>query len=66
MPATATASLDSDSDGMPDAWETQHGFDPSGACDTSQDKDGDGYINVEEYLNGTDPLEKIDYRKLRR
>ena len=43
-----------DSDGMPDAWEKQHGFAPNDAADTSKDKDNDGYTNIEEYLNGTD------------
>ena len=27
------------------------------------DKDGDGYTNIEEYLNGTDPTEFVDYTK---
>ena len=49
------APVDSDHDGMPDDWEDKYGLDPSGASDTSQDKDGDGYTNIEEYLNGTDP-----------
>jgi formylglycine-generating enzyme required for sulfatase activity len=46
---------DTDGDGMPDAWEKEHGFDPNSAADGSADADGDGYTNVEEYLNGTDP-----------
>jgi hypothetical protein len=25
--------------------------------------DGDGYTNIEEYLNGTDPTQYVDYRK---
>ena len=54
---------DSDSDGMPDVWETKFGFDPKTASDNSQDKDGDGYTNLEEYLNGTDPSVFIDYTK---
>ena len=28
------------------------------------DPDGDGYTNVEEYLNGTNPRERIDYTNL--
>jgi hypothetical protein len=36
---------------MPDAWETAHGLDPKDASDGSKDRDGDGYTNVEEYLN---------------
>ena len=55
---------DADHDGMPDAWEKEHGLDPAQAADNRLDADGDGYTNVEEYLNGTNPHEKIDYRNL--
>lgn len=57
------APLDSDNDGMPDAWEKQYEFDPNDASDTSKDKDNDGYTNIEEYLNRTDPTLFIDYTK---
>ena len=46
---------DLDHDGLPDQWERQHGFDPENLADGSQDADGDGYTNLEEYLNGTKP-----------
>jgi len=55
---------DSDRDGMPDVWETQYQLDPAQTGDGSQDADGDGYTNVEEYLNGTSPREKVDYTNL--
>lgn len=42
---------DADRDGMPDAWETRHGLDPVNGADGNQDRDGDGYTNVEEYIN---------------
>ena len=42
---------DSDNDGMPDDWETAHGLDPHNPADAGLDRDGDGYTNVEEYLN---------------
>ncbi len=42
---------DTDHDGMPDAWERAHGLDPANATDGSADRDGDGYTNVEAYLN---------------
>lgn len=49
------ADWDSDDDGMPNAWETAHGFDPhSPAGDFSEanaDPDGDGFTNLEDYLN---------------
>jgi formylglycine-generating enzyme required for sulfatase activity len=47
--------VDSDSDGMPDEWEKQFGLDPNNPADAAQDPDADGYTNLEEYLNGTDP-----------
>lgn len=56
-----TAPVDTDNDGMPDAWETQYGFDANNTNDNSLDTDGDGYTNVEEYLNGTDPTKFVDY-----
>jgi len=56
--------VDTDHDGMPDEWEKKHELDPTGASDGSTDLDQDGYTNVEEYLNGTSPREKIDYRNL--
>ncbi len=55
--------LDSDGDGMPDEWELRGGFNPKDASDGPQDKDSDGYTNVEECLNGTDPLVFVDYTK---
>ncbi len=55
---------DSDRDGMPDDWERNHGLDAERAADATTDLDRDGYTNVEEYLNGTDPKEFIDYRNL--
>ncbi|HXU00360.1 MAG TPA: hypothetical protein VN903_05180, partial [Polyangia bacterium] len=44
------ADFDTDGDGMPDAWETMHGFNP-GVADDKGDADCDGYTNLEEYLN---------------
>jgi hypothetical protein len=48
---------------MPNAWESKFGLDPKDLSDNTQDKDGDGYTNLEEYLNGTDPTEFVDYAK---
>ena len=45
---------DTDSDGMPDAWETAHGLDPNDASDATVDADGDGYTNIEGFLNAAD------------
>jgi hypothetical protein len=46
---------DSDGDGMPDAWEVRHGFDPSSAADAGDDADGDRRSNLEEFQFGTAP-----------
>jgi hypothetical protein len=40
---------------MPDSWETLHGFDPNDPSDRNGDSNGNGYTNLEEYLNGTAP-----------
>lgn len=49
---TGEAAPDADRDGMPDAWETGHGLDPANPEDRNGDADGDGYTNLEAYLNG--------------
>jgi hypothetical protein len=49
------APKDSDGDGMPDEWERRFGLNPTDPSDANLDKDHDGYTNIEEYLNGTDP-----------
>ncbi|WP_187263953.1 pectate lyase family protein [Pontibacter beigongshangensis] len=60
----AKVPVDSDGDGMPDQWEIKYKLDPKNPKDGAMDTDGDGYTNLEEYLNGTNPQEKIDYRNL--
>jgi hypothetical protein len=40
---------DRDGDGMPDAWERAHGYDP-GRADGNGDRDGDGMTNIEDWL----------------
>lgn len=44
------APLDSDGDGMPDAWEKAHRLDPKNAADGNGDRNKDGWTNLEEYL----------------
>jgi hypothetical protein len=49
---------DSDGDGMPDWWETEHGLDPNSAEDddgADGDPDDDGFKNLYEYWAGTIP-----------
>ena len=48
--SSSTPLLDSDDDGMPDEWERSFGLDPL-VDDGANDKDADGYTNLEEYLN---------------
>lgn len=61
---TAEVPADADGDGMPDAWEQRHALNPNAASDSALDTDKDGYTNIEEFLNGTDPRVLIDYRNL--
>ena len=49
--ARAAAPVDTDRDGMPDAWEKAKGLNPRNASDGNKDRNGDGYTNVEEYLH---------------
>lgn len=49
--AGGTSPLDTDHDGMPNVWEVEKGLNPNSASDGSQDNNGDGYSNLEEYLN---------------
>ncbi|MBI3209703.1 MAG: hypothetical protein HYZ37_12495 [Candidatus Solibacter usitatus] len=51
---------DSDGDGIPDDWEDQFGLDKTNPADANADPDGDGYTNIEEYLNNTNPTGKTD------
>lgn len=51
-----SAPLDSDQDGIPDWWLIKYGLDPKTSIDPAGDLDGDGYTNIEEYLNNTNPL----------
>ncbi len=54
VPAAGTACGDSDGDALPDAFETRY-WGSATAAVFDADDDGDGYSNIEEYLNATDP-----------
>lgn len=47
---------DADHDGMPDDWEKAHGLNPDDSADGPQDANGDGYTNLEDYLNALVPV----------
>jgi hypothetical protein len=47
--APGKAAVDTDGDGMPDAWESAHGFN-SKKADGASDRNGDGWTNLEDYL----------------
>jgi hypothetical protein len=55
---------DTDGDGIPDEWELRHGLNPNDPSDAAKDS-GDGYTNLEKYLNGLDPRVKTDWKDLR-
>lgn len=54
---------DSDGDGMPDAWEKKYGLNPNDPSDANGDINGDGYTNIEKYINGINPDNKVDWSK---
>lgn len=49
--AGGTAPLDTDHDGMPDAWELSRSLNPNDPSDGPADANGDGYTNLEDYLH---------------
>jgi hypothetical protein len=48
---TYNVPTDTDHDGIPDDWEKAHGLNPNDATDANKDLNGDGYTNLEKYLN---------------
>lgn len=59
--ASAPAPIDTDLDGMPDSWETEHGSDPNNAADRNV-IDNNGYTKLENYLNGIVELALLPVR----
>ncbi len=57
--------VDSDNDGMPDEWEIANGLNPNDPSDANGDCTGDGYTNIEKYINGISTTSKIDWTDLR-
>jgi hypothetical protein len=54
---------DADGDGLPDDWEQGYFGDPT-AADREVDSDGDGMLNGQEYVAGTDPGDAVSYLRL--
>src|SRR3989339_2070694 len=56
--ASGSYPADADNDGMPDTWEIERGLNPNSlpdSPDAHNDRDNDGYTNIEEYINGCFP-----------
>jgi hypothetical protein len=49
-------------DGIPDWWKQKYGLDVN---DPNLAAKGDGYTNIEKYLDGIDPTKKIDWKDLK-
>ena len=55
---------DSDLDGMPDEWERANGLNPNDPNDANGDLNGDGYTNIEKYINAIPTQGRVDWRNL--
>ncbi len=53
----AAPCADSDHDGMPDVWEQKYEFDFKDPSDATKDFNRNGYTNIEEFMNGTNPVQ---------
>lgn len=60
-----TSYVDTDKDGMPDAWEKANGLNPNDPSDANQDCTGDGYTNIEKYINGISTQNRVDWADLK-
>ena len=60
-----TPYVDTDGDVMPDEWEKANGLNPNDPSDANKDCTGDGYTNIEKYINGISTRNCIDWSDLR-
>ena len=58
LKSTGRPIWDTDSDGMSDQRETENGFNPKNNKDGIDDKNGNGYADLEEYLNSLVSVQK--------
>lgn len=71
QPKDVPVVADTDSDGLPDDWETRYGLDPNDGSDAYADSDSDGFTNLEEFEAKTDPSDAsshpdyLDYVRLK-
>ncbi len=54
--------IDDDQDGMPSKWEEEWGLNPY-ENDANEDPDGDGLTNQQEYLAGSNPLDRTPQKE---
>lgn len=59
-----TPRVDTDGDGMPDEWEIANGLNPNDPSDANGDVNGDGYTNIEKWINGIPTTSRVDWRNL--
>jgi hypothetical protein len=52
-------------DGIPDWWKKKYGLDVNDPNLATKDCNGDGYTNIEKYLDGIDPTKKVDWKDLK-
>jgi hypothetical protein len=52
---SAPAPVDTDDDGIPDAWELAHGLNPNDSADGARAAQPNGYTHLEDYLNSLVP-----------
>ncbi len=62
--AVVTFAPDFDRDGLSDNWERLHGFNTNLVADAAEDADGDGMLNWQEYVAGTNPTNALSYLKI--
>ena len=64
--SSAVLAVDTDNDGLPDAWEDSNGLNKYNYADADSDADNDGLTALEEFQYGTNPFSNdSDYDTLK-